>query len=149
MAGNDDDKDKEPKPKPSTEAGAGDTSSEGSGKVPPSPEGQGKVQGKKPGTSVDDENFFDTHSSDSEDSSDKKKKSKRRDVLDLLPGLQDVPEGRAQRSASRRSMNMVVEDRAIRCNRNTEASCLSNNNGVLRMLLRMLSACHPGNGAND
>ena len=48
MAGNDDDKDKEPKPKPSTEAGAGDASREGSGKVPPSPEGQGKVQGKKP-----------------------------------------------------------------------------------------------------
>ena len=25
---------------------------------------------------------------------------------------------------------------------------MNTNNGVLRMLLRMLSACHPGNGAN-
>ena len=71
MAGDNDDKDKEPKPKPSTEeTGAGDASSEGSGKVPPSPEGQGKVKGKKPGTSVDNEDFFDPHPSDSEDSSD-------------------------------------------------------------------------------
>ena len=37
MAGDNDHKDKKPKSKPSTEAGAGDTSSIGSGKVPPSP----------------------------------------------------------------------------------------------------------------
>ena len=31
---------------------------------------------------------------------------------------------------SRRSRNIVVEDRAIRCNRNTEANCLSNKRSV-------------------
>ena len=46
-----------------------------------------KVKGKKPGTSVDNEDFFDPHPSDSEDSSDKKKKFKRPDAFDLLPGL--------------------------------------------------------------
>ena len=115
MAGDNDDKDNEPNPEPPTEgvgtgAEAGDTPGKGSGEVPPSPEGQGKVQGKKTGTSADDDDFFDTHSSDSEDSDKKKKKPKRPDAFDLLPGLKDVPEGRAQRSflraGSRQSMGV-------------------------------------------
>ena len=113
MAGDNDDKDNEPNPEPPTEgvgtgAGAGDTPGKGSGKVPPSPEGQGKVQGKKTGTSADDDDFFDTHSSDSEDSDKKKKKPKRPDAFDLLPGLKDVPEGRAQRSFLRAGSRQSV-----------------------------------------
>ena len=110
MAGNDDDKDKEPTPKPSTEGGeAGDTSGDDPGKIPPAPEGQGKVKGKKTGTSGDDDdNFFDTHSSDSEDPDKTKKKAKRPDVFDLLPGLKDVPEGRTQRSFLRAGLRQSM-----------------------------------------
>ena len=39
---------------------------------------------------------------------------------------------------SRRSTNIVVEDRAIRCNRNAEASCLSN-----KLLASISSSCWP------
>ena len=110
MAGDNDDKDKKPAPKPSTEgAGAGDTSGEDPGKIPPAPEGQGEVKGKKTGTSADDD-FFDTHSSDSEDPDKKKKKPKRPDVFDLLPGLKDVPEGRTQCSFLRAGLCCVFQE---------------------------------------
>ena len=116
MAGDNDDKDKKPKSTPSTETGAGDNPSIGPGEGPPSPkeskkEGQEKVKVKEPGMSEDDnDNFFDPELSDSEDSSNKKKRSPRREnAFDLLPGLRDVPVGRAQCSFLRAGLRQSME----------------------------------------
>ena len=49
--------------------------------------------------------------------------------------------------------NLVRHHDGCRPERHGTFACRSlislSNNGVLRMLLRMLSACHPGNGSND
>ena len=115
MAGDNDDKDKKPKSTPSTETGAGDNPSIGPGEGPPSPkeskkEGQEKVKVKEPGMSEDDnDNFFDPELSDSEDSSNKKRSPRRENAFDLLPGLRDVPVGRAQRSFLRAGLRQSME----------------------------------------
>ena len=86
----------------------------------PEKEEQEKVKVKGPGTSDDNnDNFYDPEPSDSEDSSTKKKRSSRREnAFDLLPGLRDVPVGRAQRSflrvGSRQSMGVgCTEDDSV------------------------------------
>ena len=56
----------------------------------------------------DNDNFFDPEPSDSEDSSNKKRSPRRENAFDLLPGLRDVPVGRAQRSFLRAGLHQSV-----------------------------------------
>ena len=67
----------------------------------------------------------------------------------------EMPTMKAQRDSSTLAehQNLMRHHDGCRPERHGTFACRSliplSNNGVLRMLLRMLSACHPGNGMND